>query len=212
MELGELALITPVNFYSISLDCFYLESDIEDLLLNPQYLLPSPPLLYEEPFALVAMGWNESGIVVEIKVAGKFNRSILPAFEKGDSVELFFNTRDVKTSGFNTKFCHHFYFLPDEKQEVIAKEITHFRTEDRHELCNSDELRVFNEEKDTYHKMRIEIPANCLHGYDPKEDLKLGFTYRINRFSGARQHFSLSSRDYSIGTHSFLWSSLELKR
>ncbi len=52
------------------------------------------------------------------------------------------DTRDLKTSGYNTKFCHHFYFLPEKIDGIQCGEVTRFRTEDTHELCDPQFLQV----------------------------------------------------------------------
>ncbi len=132
--------------------------------------------------------WLErGGMCVQVVVKGSFNEPQFPNFQAGDSVELFFDTRDVKTSGFNTKFCHHFYFLPEaienEGEAIQAGEATRFRTEDVHELCSPQLLEVKTTKGGKEVKMDIFIPKECLHGYDPSLFERLGFTYRINRAS-----------------------------
>jgi hypothetical protein len=129
---------------------------------------------------------------------------------QGDSLELFFDTRDMKTTGFNTRFCHHFYFLAAEVEGHIAGEMTKFRTEDTHELCDPAELKVIPLLKKTGYTLQIFIPAHCLFGYDPDQFDRLGFAYRVNRAQGPAQHFCVVSEDYQIEQHASLWSSLKL--
>lgn len=202
--------INPIHFFALSVDCHRLEKK-DKFPSHSTYLLPSTdPLTGEETFAKVAIGWCEEGIGVQIEIKGKPAESFYPALEEGDSVELFFDTRDVKTSGFNTRFCHHFFFLPERVEGVSKGERTHFRTEDSHPLCDPDELECEVILKKKEYLMNIFIPSQCLVGYDPKQFDRLGFTYRINRYGNESQHFSALSKEYQIDQQPSLWASLKL--
>lgn len=202
----ETVSLTPINFFQLQVDCHQVEK------ITPKnrhkYLLPlTSDLCGDWPFAEVAMGWNRDGLELSISVDQAVQRVSYP---NGDSVELFFDTRDVKTSGFNTRFCHHFFFLPEAVEGQQAGEITRFRGEETHELCDPNELAVKAALKSSGYMMLLFIPRSCLHGYDPDQFGRLGFTYRINRASGPPQHFSVVSDDYSIEQHPSLWSSVRL--
>jgi hypothetical protein len=211
--------LSPVNFFQIRAFCKHLGYTSESSFpkfpktkIEP-YLLPDTSALCgETTFARVAMGWNEEGIEVYVDVHHPIEHSFFPDIQRGDSVELFFDTRDVKTSGFNTRFCHHFFFLPEAIEGSQAGEITRFRTEDAHEPCDPAELKVKTQVRSKNYSMQIFIPSQCLNGYDPEQFDRLGFTYRINRFSGNSQHFSVTSDDYQLEQQPSLWSSLQLTK
>jgi len=178
-----------------------------------KYLLPNTSqLCHESSFAELGMGWNQEGIEVHASISRPFLRASFPNLSQGDSLELFFDTRDVKTAGFNTRFCHHFYFLPEEVDGQMSGEITKFRTEDTHDLCDPSELKVIPHFKKTGYILQIFIPGHCLFGYDPEQFDRLGFAYRINRSGGPSQHFCVVSDDFQIEQQSSLWSSLKLVR
>jgi hypothetical protein len=205
--------ITPVNFFQIQTECYYLESDFSKLSGSKlkKYLLPNTSALcYETPFAEVGIGWNPKGIEVSAAMSQPFVRSNFPNIIQGDSLELFFDTRDVKTAGFNTRFCHHFYFLPTEIEGHSKGEITKFRTEDNHELCDAADLKLIPVLKKMSYTLQIFIPAHCFFGYDPEQFDRLGFAYRINRSSGRSQHFCVVSEDFQLEQQSSLWSTLKL--
>jgi hypothetical protein len=205
MQLSE--SIYPINFFALATDCFPFKQEQKFALAA----LPSTcALSNEEQFAKVSLGWHDDGIAIEIKIDQPFRQSIYPAVEEGDSVELFFDTRDIKNSGYNTQFCHHFFFLAKSVDGVSKGEKTHFRTEDRHPICNPELLECHVEFGKNNFAMKIFIPADCLHGYDPSQFNRLGFTYRINRFAGLPQHFSVSSKDYQIEQQPSLWATLNL--
>lgn len=206
---NEFFSLNPVNFFAISCDCHYLSK--KDQISSSKYDLPSThQLTNEESFAKVTMGWNEEGISFYVQVNQMANRSSYPNIGQGDSVELFLDTRDLKSAGFNTRFCHHFFFLPQAVEEVSKGEITHFRTEDSHPLCDSQELDCLVQLKKREYSIKIFIPSLCLFGYEPKQFDRLGFTYRINRYGGYPQHFSVVSQDYQIDQQPSLWGSLKL--
>ena len=103
----ELFALSPVNFFQLNIDCYYVQKGIS----GKKYDLPSTGgLTGEEQFAKVALGWNEQGLECRVDVNEPFRNSSFPDMTRGDSVELMIDTRDVKTSGYNTRFCHHFFF------------------------------------------------------------------------------------------------------
>jgi hypothetical protein len=202
--------LNPIHFFALSCDCRYLPKKEQTPSLTT-YALPSTQrLTHEDLFSKVAMGWNEEGIALHIQINQPASESFYPELERGDSVELFFDTRDLKSSGFNTRFSHHFFFLPQSVEGVTKGEKTHFRTEDSHPLCDPQELRCQTQLRRNEYSMKIFIPTQCLHGYDPKQFDRLGFTYRINRYGGKPQHFAVVSEDYQIDQQPSLWGSIKL--
>lgn len=207
---NEFFSLNPVHFFALSCDCHYL-SKKEQVPSFTHYALPSTErLTREDNFAKVAIGWHEEGVAVQIQVNQPASQSFYPEIEQGDSVELFFDTRDLKSTGFNTRFCHHFFFLPQAVEGVTKGEKTHFRTEDRHPLCDPQALYCQAQLKKHDYQMKIFIPTQCLYGYDPKQFDRLGFTYRIHRHEGDPQHFAVVSHDYQIDQQPSLWGSLRL--
>jgi len=205
--------LAPVNFFQISCDCLSIAPPFPKLSKQKgeKYLLPDTTYLCaEESFANVHMGWNKEGIELYVVIDQKLQSSLYPEVTKGDSVELFFDTRNVKTSGFNTRFCHHFVFLAEAADGVQALELTRFRTEDAHELCDPKELKVKTIVSKDGYSMQIFIPSTCLVGYDPDQFTQLGFNYRINRFKGDPQHFSAITDEYKIEQQPSLWGSVKL--
>lgn len=202
--------LNPLSFFTLSWDCRRLKNK-ETFPSLTNDLLPSlHPLSSEYQFAKVAMGWHEEGIGLQVKVNQRFIKSVFPEVQKGDSVEIFIDTRDLKSAGFNTRFCHHFVFLPQAVESHLAAEVTHFRTEDSHSLCEPHLLKCQTKLEADGYNMKIFIPSECLHGYDRLQFDRIGFTYRINRASGEAQHFSVLSSEFPIDQQPSLWSSMRL--
>jgi len=202
--------LLPISFYGLSWDCPHLKN--KDLRPSfTTHLIPNTGhLCDEETFAKVAMGWREDGLTFNVLIGRPFKKTFFPEISKGDSLEIFIDTRDIKTSGFNTRFCHHFFFLPEPFEGLTAAEITHFRTEDKHELCDPKLLVCQPHLGQKNYSMNIFIPKECLHGYDYAQFDRLGFTYRLNRLGGKPQHFSVSSHEFPLEQQPSLWSSIKL--
>lgn len=176
------------------------------------FLLPSTEIfLEEESFAQVSMCYDAAGFYIAVFIDKPFEDIAFPNVEEGDSVELFFDTRDLKEAGSIHKFCHHFIFLPKEIGGMVACEMSKFRAEDAHPLCDQKLLEVETTFGKKSYEMRIFIDREALHGFDEVNFHKVGFTYRINRKGGASQHFNSSSKEYSIEKYPSLWASLKLK-
>lgn len=209
--LDDIIPLAPAPFFAIQIDCHL----IQEKTFGKKHLLPDLTSLSDSSsFAEVFLGWNREGVALRFIVDPPFDQPSFPDLQKGDSIELFFDTRDVKTTGYTTKFCHHFYILPalieNGEESLQAGEITRFRTEDVHELCDSSKITIqvaFSKKKRV---IDVLIPADCLHGFEPNQFDRLGFTYRLNRHEGERQYFSASSDDFSIEQQPSLWASLKL--
>jgi hypothetical protein len=205
--------LAPLEFFSLEGEWNYSKTAPSSKLMRQKFLLPdTSEWLGEEHFADVAVAWNEGGLFIDVFVEKPFEEAIYPRFSEGDAVELFFDTRDLKTAGFPTRFCHQFVFLPQAVQGIQAQEVTHFRTEDTHPLCDASELQLSSEIGKKNYEMQIFIPAACLHGFDPKSFDRIGFNYRIHRYKGVPQHFALSSQHFSIEQHPRLWASFKFTK
>lgn len=202
--------LSPVNFFQLQLDCKRLDKELSTKNAAKYRLPVFTHLCGEYQFADVSMGWAPDRIELLVEVNQPFQNASYPVIQRGDSVELCFDTRDVKTSGFCTRFCHHFYFLPEPFEGNSAGEITRFRTEDTHELADSTSLHCSMTSKRDSYSLHIIILQQALYGFDPEQFDRLGFTYRINRIGGGPQHFSVSTDDYQIEQQPSLWSSVKL--
>lgn len=211
--LEKLPALAPLDFFSIEGEFRFSKSPPSSKLMRKNYTLSNTSeWLGEERFADVAAAWNASGLFFAFFVNKPFEEACYPRYSEGDAVELFLDTRDLKTAGFATRFCHHFLCLPQAVQGIQAQELTHFRTEDTHPLCDAADLQLFAECSKKSYELHIFIPAHCLHGYDPFSFERIGFTYRIHRFKGMPQHFSLSSQHFTLEQHPRLWATFKFIR
>ena len=203
--LKDLAPLTPSGFFEL----VGAIPDLDKKKKRVAFLPDTSGLLGEEKFADIALYWTDEGIQVILRAQKSIDEVLFPAFSEGDSLELFFDTRDLKTASAITRFCHHFVFLPEDVEGIQAQEITRFRSEDAHKYADPALFVIETEVKRSRYEMTIEIPKQALYGYDPREFQRLGFTYRINRPKGDPQHFAASSHFYAIERHPELWASFE---
>lgn len=208
--------LAPIHFLQVRTQCPHLPQQtsfpaLESVKKIDKYLLPDlTDFCGDKNFAMVAMGWSAEGLEFQIIVQEPVEKVYFPGVEKGDSIELFIDTRDVKTAGTNHRFCHHFFFLPEAIDGREAGEITKFRTEDKHDWCDPNDLKLKIKKNAKGYTAKIFIPASCLHGYDPEQCSNIGFTYRINRYGDLPQHYSVDSEDYPLEQQPALWSSIAL--
>jgi hypothetical protein len=207
----EFGALTPVHFFTIQGQISRLPANHKGSILKLGTLPDLSGLCGESPVAQLAGAWGDEGLLFELHVEGDFAHPVFPRLEEGDSLELFIDTRDLKSTGFNHRFCHHFYILPIELKGVPrAGEVTRFRTEDSHDLCPPGELKVVDLSRSSW---QFWIPKNCLVGYDPDQSETIGFTYRLNRWAKrSQQHYAVHSREYSVDQLPGLWSSMRLVR
>lgn len=210
-SLEEVAAVSASSFLQINAQVPFKEGLGKDPFKDP-FLLPSlSVLLDEEDFAIVALSYGERGIYISIEINQPFQEVSFPKVQQGDGIEIFIDTRDVKTSGSLHKFCHHFIFLPKPVSDVSACEVTRLRAEDSHPLADSSLLHVESQFYKESYQLNIHIESEALFGFDPKQMPRIGFAYKIHRARGPCQNFSHSDAEFQIEKYPHLWPSLLLK-
>lgn len=203
---------SPASFFQFMVEVPFREELPANAYKKP-YLLPDfSDFLDEESFAKVALSWGEKGLYLAFFIDKPFEDVDFPNIQSADAIELFFDTRDLKTSASIHKFCHHFIFLPKEVGEIRSVEVSKFRAEDAHPLVDPSLLQSSVEFGKKSYEMRIFIPNEALFGFDPKQFTRIGFTYRIHGKGRNPQHFNLSFADYNLERYPSLWATLKLNK
>lgn len=206
--------LSPLNFFEISLDCKKIaETSWKESIDDKKFRFPSTQFLSgeETPFHF-NMGWCEEGIAFQVETQEPFQHPNFPNLIEGDSIELFFDTRDSKTGSVITRFCHHFYFLPQAIDGHQKGEITRFRQEDTHELANPKDLELFVHKRGDTTRLKGFIKKEALFGFDPNQFSRLGFTYRINQRYGGSVHFAVKTEEFNLEQEPSLWASITLTK
>ncbi len=193
--LEDVSQLCPLPFFSTSMDVLYLPQAKEHKRWEKKYLLPNlNDYLDEEKFANVSLFWNEKGIGIGIEAKTSIEKINQQDFRRGDSIEIFVDTRDIKNQYYVSKYCHHFVFFPDEP--LSGKEVTRFYQEEKHPLCHPQDLQIRGKVLPKKYIMEIMLYQNCLYGFDTGRFDRFGFTYRINRYLKEAQNFSFSSKEF----------------
>jgi hypothetical protein len=209
MMFERLPALEPLHFFSISLEGAYLK---ENTPFQKKHLLPSTFKYFnQEEEAKVFFGFNEKGLRFQFQVFTEVKEVVYPDYRKGDSIELFIDTRNLQSAGYITKFCHHFVLFPSKVEGFFIKEVTRFRNDDAHFLAESKDFQVEVDAQKKFYLIDVFIPSFSLHGYDISKFDKLGFTYRINITGRDPINFSLSPKEFVIERNPYFWSTLTLK-
>ncbi|MFN0065462.1 MAG: hypothetical protein ACKVOH_04415 [Chlamydiales bacterium] len=186
----------PIHFFQLQVDI-----SKEPVLL---------PFFGEEELGKVYMGWEKEGITLRFSLNRLFDAPEFPEYLSGDAVEIFLDTRDVKSQTL-TRYCHHFFVLPERVDTVQAGEVTRFREEEKRELADPNLLKIHSSKVKGKRVLEIFLPSQSLYGYDPSQFGRLGFTYRIQAQDGKMQYFSASPDDFRIEQTPSLWASINLR-
>lgn len=205
--------LSPINFFEVGFKVQNIPHKTwkEEITLKNYLLSDTGWLMGEKHHFRLHMGWSEKGLYFFVRVEGKFDQPSYPDLTEGDSLELFIDTRNRKDSGFNTKFCHHFFFLPKSVEEHQKGEITRFRTEDAHPLSDADDITMESEGTTKGGKFKIFLPASVLVGWNPSEFPQVGFSCRLNRHFSEPEHISAKTQEYPIEQDPSLWASCKLE-
>ncbi|NGX56281.1 MAG: hypothetical protein K1060chlam5_00519 [Candidatus Anoxychlamydiales bacterium] len=201
--------LNPLNFFDIDIPIYPFGNFSK--LINKKYQLSNlSKYLNQEDIAEVYVAYSNKGLFFHFDVNESFVKSTYPEVKRGDSIELFIDTRNLKTKGYITKFCHHFVFFMQPVQKLKAKEITRFSANDMHPICDHNLLKNRSYIKKNTYSMDITIPNDCLYGYDINNFSKMGFTYRINRYLKSSVNFNISDIEHKLERSPHLYSTLNL--
>lgn len=179
--------LSPSYFFNFHLTCSKWNRGFEK-----KHLLPALCKLDgKSPFATVSIGWEQEGLHVQVEVLQDEIKVFYPDIQKGDSIELFIDTKNLKSAKTSHSFCHHFFFLPEPIEGIDRGEITRFRTEDTHPLCMKEDLECTIEHTKKGYTASIFIPERCLTGFQGEKNTKIGFGYRVNSSIELPQLFAI---------------------
>jgi hypothetical protein len=168
-------------------------------------------------FADVRLGWNETGLGLQVEVRGKEKppQGSLARPRGSDGVTLWLDMRDTRTGHRASRYCQQFHFLAsgagenhDEPAFVQAK-INRALDDAPHAPAGSVAFLVQTTRGG--YLLEAFLPAAALHGYDPEQHSRLGFFYAVRDDELGEQLLNLSP-EFPFWEDPSLWSVLELVR
>ncbi len=189
-------------------------------------------------WADVRAAWSEAGLIVAVEVRGKKQPLRQTSLEDRSGLGVWINTRDVHDIHRAGRFCHRFFFAPDDKgakTPISEKSERKASAKARSAKKNSSDpffpaaaqWLPINRAREEPHPLQPEslrarwrplgdgyileayIPAGAMTGFDPAEHPRLGFTYAVFDRELGQQTFGVGS-PMPYQEDPGLWATLEL--
>lgn len=178
---GNKLFLLPETCFEIAFDLHSYKGAFED-----EHALPALNQVFAEGYKQHRKefswfgAWSEKALFFRCEMALDSFEAMTENGASQDVIELFIDTKNLKSIKTTHRYLHHFSFFPERVEGAVGKELTKFRTEDRHPLCDPKflETKVVRKKKTVFFDM--EIPAKCLVGYVGEEGSLLGFNYRCH--------------------------------
>jgi len=170
------------------------------------------------PIPNVYLGWDEKGIYLGMEV---FDRDIQGAPASGwwwtrDHVEFWFSTRPVKPDqNAYDLYSHQFFFVPidfpgnDGVMGVVgqwARPGGFVKTNQVPHPAIKDAVRIL---PDRY-VVEVFLPAEALHGFDPKNNPTMAFNIHVRNFQHAIDYFWSSPKEVMTQLRPGTWGTITL--
>jgi hypothetical protein len=203
-------------FFQVAFPCLYradapaIDGTLSDW--DATFLVPDlTGVEGKNPFADVYMAWNDEGLffAIDVQGAGGHTPDVRRPL-RGDGLQVWIDTRDVRNAHRGSRYCHHFCFWP-EKEKVAAggRQFRLRRARGHPRLCDSERLDVASKVLKTGYRLEAHIPAVALTGYDPEENNRLGFTYLLRDKKLGRQVWT-AEEILPVSYDPSLWGTAEL--
>ena len=167
----------------------------------------------QTPYADCYLCWDNEGLYFGIEVKNKTNYKLNPSDPtKGDCIQLFIDTRDVKAQRAN-RYCHRFHFLPGgigkTTKTPFGRQIAIDDAQEQSPPCAEDTINARVRILKKSYQMEVKLPASGLNGFNPREFSRMGFTYLINDTEHGIQSWS-AIPDMGVEHDPSTWGSAEL--
>jgi hypothetical protein len=177
------------------------------------YRLPNVTL-GTPPFAELFAAWSPEGLSFALDVPRTVAPRVLPKRPtEGDCLELYIDTRDVRTAHRAGRYCHKFVIAPVgaagqarrplfEHQEIPRSLATPPRVV-------SDQIDSASEVTKEHYAIEFHLPATVLSGYDVEITRRIGLAYVLYDVEHSRQTWPHPASLPVAGDPSF-WATVEL--
>jgi len=193
-----------------------IDGDLSDW--SDRYRLPAlSGIDGDRDWADVYVGWDEDGLYVACRVADKIRplRCDPKRFWKGDNLRVMADMRDTRTIHRASRFCQHFYFLPvgggRDGREPVAASAQVNRATQHAPLVAPGRMPVAARVTPTGYTLAAHIPADCLSGFDPVDNPRIGL-YTMLEDADHGQQFLTVGDDMPWWVDPSLWATGVLRR
>jgi hypothetical protein len=203
-------------FFQVAFPCMYhanapkIDGHLEDW--DETFLVPDlGGLDGKEALANVYMAWNEGGLYFALDVKGKAMCAVDERRPlRGDGLQVWVDTRDVRNAHRGSRYCHHFCFWP--QADGVAAGGRQFRlrrARAQARLQDAGRFSVASQHVGDGYQMEVHIPSDALTGFDPEENNRLGFAYVLKDKTLGRQ-FWTADEMLPVSYDPSLWGTAEL--
>lgn len=168
-------------------------------------------------WAEVRVAWNPGGLAIAVEATGKAGPIRPEALREGpaDGVQVWVDTRDTRDVHRATRFCHRFSvelaaartgggLTAKVEPRPIAR-----ATADA-PVTRPERIQARAEAIRKGWRLELFLPAECLSGFDPDTNRRLGFLYQVIDPERDDQFLGVG-REFPVGEDPSLWSTLELR-
>lgn len=212
-------LLSPTFLFRFCVPCPYREFrwSKSGLQLDEACRMPSFGAQLERlpQLADVRMAWNESGLALTVRVAGKKQSPWCRGdrCEDSDGLQIWLDTRDTHNIHRATRFCHRLVFLPFGRgrqfDQPVAGQLLINRARENPKPIETGVLQVHSEKRIDGYVLMGHIPAAALTGFDATEHPRLGFFYAVQDRELGLQTLSVG-REFPFDEDPSVWGTLEL--
>ena len=180
---------------------------------NKANLLPDLMALDgKDSFADVYFGWREDGVYLGFEIKGAPGLEIQPTRPlKGDGIQVWLDTRDVRSAHRASRFCHHFYFLPTggTSNRPVAAQVRIRRARAQDKPCEPQSITVAARVTKKGYRLSAYLPSDILIGFEPDDNTRFGFTYLIRDRKLGRQYWT-ADEPLPVSYDPSLWGTIVL--
>lgn len=184
--------------------------------LPDECVLPSlAGLAGRSEFGEVRVAWNERGMGISVRVEGTSHLPVCDPERLGetDGLRVWIDTRCTQTVHRAGRFCHQFELLPtgrgDDGLQPVATLWPVARASEDPPPYDSELLPIHSEVNRKGYLLEAWLPADALHGFDPSDQKRLGFTYALHDQELGLQCLSVHP-EFPFPSDPSLWCTLEL--
>ena len=163
-------------------------------------------------YADVYVGWNDDGIYLGVDAKGAPGLEVQPKRPlKGDGIQIWLDTRDVREAHRASRFCQHFFFLPTggRSDGPLAGQVHIRRARAQDKPCEPQNITVSSRITKKGYRLSAFLPADILTGFEPDDNNRFGFTYLIRDRRLGRQYWT-ADEPLPVAYDPSLWGTIVL--